>query len=80
MAHMLDRGDVLDLLEEAVVLKRQVAVNLRGDRHFVDHVREVVTRDGDDWVVFKTHETVLLRDIHTVARAAPIEPTYAGKR
>jgi hypothetical protein len=80
MAHMLDRGDVLDLLEEAVVLKRPVAVELRGDRHFVDHVREVVTRDGADWVVFKAHETVLLRDIHSVARGEPIEPSYAGKR
>src|SRR5687767_7118809 len=38
MGHMLDRGDVLDLLEEAVTSRRPVTVELRNDKRFVDRV------------------------------------------
>jgi hypothetical protein len=80
MGHQLSRCEIIDLLEEAVTLDRPVAVELRGNRHFTDHVREVVTRDGQDWGVFRTHEPVLVEDIHHCARGEPLEPTYRGKR
>jgi hypothetical protein len=80
MAHMLDRCDILDLLEESVVSGRAVAVELRSNKKFVDQVRDVVTQDGDEWAVFRYHEPISVSDIHCCARAEPWEPTYAGKR
>jgi hypothetical protein len=79
MAHQLDRCSIVDILEEAVVTRRGVAVELRSNKHFVDDVREVVTRDGEDWAIFKAHEPVAVSDIHHIARAEPREATYAGK-
>jgi CheY-like chemotaxis protein len=71
MPHQLDRCDLLDLFEEAVVRKSAVAVELRGEQRFIDEVRDVVTRDGEDWVVFKTHDPVPLRDVRSCSRAEP---------
>ena len=48
----LDKCDVLDRLEEAVVMKTAVRVTLRDGRTFVDRVNEVVTKDGHDYGVF----------------------------
>jgi Rho-binding antiterminator len=79
MGHMLDRCDIVDMLEEAVVTGRQVAIELRSNKKFVDHVRDVVTESGQEWAVFKHHDTVPVSDIHNCARAEPMEPTYAGK-
>jgi Rho-binding antiterminator len=76
---MLDRCSIIDMLEEAVVTRRAVAVELRSNKRFTDDVRDVVTRDGEEWAIFKHHEEVPVSDIHFVARAEPIEPTYAGK-
>jgi hypothetical protein len=80
MGHLLDRGDILDLLEESVTSGAPVAVELRGSKHFVDRVSEVVTRDGGDWVIFKDHEAIAVDDIRNLARAQPREPSYSGKR
>jgi hypothetical protein len=80
MAHALDRGDILDLLEEAVTSGRAVTVELRSNKRFVDQLRELVTRDGEDWAIFKLHEPIAVTDIHTCGRAEPWEPSYAGKR
>jgi hypothetical protein len=79
MGHELDRCDILDLLEEAVVSGSPVAVELRNNRRFVDHVRDVVTEGGQEWAVFKTHEPVAVRSIHDCTRTAPRGGTYAGK-
>ena len=79
MGHQLDTCDIVDMLEEAVVSRRPVAVELRTNKRFVDEVRDVVTRDGEEWALFATHEPVPVRHIHCCARAAPWEPTYAGK-
>lgn len=69
MAQKLDRCDVVDLLEEAVTIGRAVSVSLRDKQEFVDKVRDVITRDGEDWVVFATHPEVAVTDISFVEPA-----------
>jgi len=80
MGHQLDHCDIIDMLEEAVTLDRAVAIELRNNAHFVDRVRDVVTRDGADWAIFASHEPVLVKDIHSCARAEPWEPGQAPER
>lgn len=48
----LDKCDVLDRLEEAVLRKSAVRVTLSDGRTFVDQVSEVVTKQGHDYGVF----------------------------
>jgi len=79
MGHIIDRCDFIDVLEEAVTTGHAVRVDLAGDTHFVDHVRDVVTENGAEYVIFKDHATVALRDILDCRRAQPLEPSYAGK-
>jgi Rho-binding antiterminator len=79
IVHVLDRGDIIDMLEESVATRRPVVVELHSDKKFIDHVRDVVTRDGEDWALFRAHEPVPVTDIHSCSRASPLEPTYAGK-
>jgi len=80
LGHQLDQCDIIDMLEEAVTLDRAVAVQLRNNAHFVDRVRDVVTRDGVDWVIFAVHGTVPVSDVHSCARAEPWEPGQAPER
>jgi transcriptional antiterminator Rof (Rho-off) len=80
MSHLLETCDVVDVLEEAVTLKRPVVVELKGGRRFVDKVRDVVTRDGQEWATFALEGTLPLSDIRFCAPAEHPEPTYAGKR
>jgi hypothetical protein len=76
MGHLMDRCDVLDVLEEGVVTGRAVTVELDNDKQFVDEVRDVATTDGEDWAVFKAHGTVRVNDIRFCARAEPRDSTY----
>jgi hypothetical protein len=71
MGHRLGRCEFLDLLEEAVVLDRPVEVELKNGAHFEDHVREVVTEDGEDWAVFVDHSRVAVSAISDCRRAGP---------
>jgi hypothetical protein len=80
VGHMLDRCDVLDVLEESVRLKRPVRVEAKGGLRFVDQVREVTLIDDQEWAVFRDHDRLPVDDISFCARAEPIEPTYRGKR
>ncbi|MGZ3459399.1 MAG: hypothetical protein ACXU86_12955 [Archangium sp.] len=66
------RCDFIDVLEEAVLRHRAVAVLLREGEAFIDQVVDVVTEAGDDFAVFKTHERVSVGDIRLVTRRAPI--------
>jgi len=79
MGHLLDRGDVLDLLEESVVLSRPLHVQLKGGSAFVDETRFVVSDEGEDWAVFRVHDTVPVSKIAFLAPAEPPEPSYRGK-
>jgi len=80
MAHRLDVGDVIDMLEESAMLRRPVIVELRDGRVFEDRVREIIKWDGSDHVVFRDHELTRLGAISGIRRARPPELTYAGKR
>ncbi|WNG35127.1 hypothetical protein F0U60_16955 [Archangium minus] len=66
------RCDFLDVLEEAVLKHRPVAVQLREGEAFIDLVVDVVTEQGDDFAVFKSHERVAVGQILAVTRAGPL--------
>ena len=63
MGQAMDRCDVLDVLEEAATLGRPVTVALNDGTQFVDEVRELVTREGEDWAAFQKHEVVAVSQI-----------------
>ncbi len=65
------RCDFIDVLEEAVLRHRSVAVQLREGEAFIDEVVDVVTEQGDDFAVFKSHERVSVGQILAVTRAEP---------
>lgn len=70
------RCDFIDVLEEAVLRHRPVAVQLREGEAFIDEVLDVVTEQGDDFAVFKSHERVPVGDILAVTRAVPPEARW----
>ena len=80
MAHRLDVGDVIDMLEESAMLRRPVKVVLRDGRAFEDRVQEIIKWQGEDHVVFHDHELTPLAAISAIQRARPPELTYDGKR
>lgn len=62
----LGRCDFIDVLEEAVLWRRPVAVQLRAGETFIDQVMDVVTEQGDDFAVFRSHARVPVGDIQAV--------------
>ena len=80
MAHRLDIGDVIDMLEESQMMRRPLVVELKDGRVFEDRVQEIVKWDGRDHVVFHDHELTPIGVISGVRRGRPPEFTYAGKR
>ena len=80
MGHRIDRGDVIDMLEESITLRIPVVVELQDGRKFEDRVTQIGKYNGEDHVAFHDHEFTPLRQISRTARAAPREYTYAGKR
>src|SRR5688500_2227279 len=52
MAHLIDRCDIIDMLEESATTGRLVVVQTSGGRRFTDRVRDVVTEAGEDFVDF----------------------------
>lgn len=69
------RCDFIDVLEEAVLRRRAVAVQLRSGETFLDEVVDVVTEQGDDFAVFRSHARVPVGDIRSVTREEP----HAGR-
>ena len=59
----------LDVLEEAVLVRRPVAVELEEGETFLDEVTDVVTREGQEWIHFRSHPPVLVEDIRAATRA-----------
>lgn len=80
MGHRIDRGDVIDMLEESRIRGTPVIVELRGGKRFQDRVTDIGKWDGEDHVAFADHEFTPLRQISQCLRAYPPEYTYAGKR
>jgi transcriptional antiterminator Rof (Rho-off) len=80
MGHLLDVGDIIDVIEESVLLRRPIVVELRDGRIFEDRAQDIIKWEGEDQVVFREHELTRLHTISSVRRARPPEYTYAGKR
>ena len=80
MAHRLDVGDVIDMLEESQMMRRPFIVRLRSGHTFEDRVKEIVKWNGEDHVVFHDHELTPIAAISEMQRAWPPEFTYSGKR
>ncbi|MBZ4417233.1 hypothetical protein [Myxococcus sp. RHSTA-1-4] len=69
------RCDFIDVLEEAVLRRRPVAVELRAGDTFIDQVVDVVTERGDDFAIFRSHARVPVGDILSVTRESPAPAT-----
>lgn len=80
MGHRLDRGDVIDMLEESAMRRIPVVIELKNGHLFEDHVTDIAKWNGEDHVAFSKHEFTPLRRISKIYRAWPVEHTYAGKR
>ena len=80
MGHRLDRGDVIDMLEESVMRRIPVVIELRDGRTFEDRATDIGQWQGEDHVAFADHELTPLRRISHVRRAIPPVYSYAGKR
>ncbi|WP_224369776.1 hypothetical protein [Hyalangium versicolor] len=61
--------DFIDVLEEAVVRSRPVAVQLRAGELFIDQMMDVVTEAGTDFAVFRSHDRVAVKEIAAVSRS-----------
>jgi transcriptional antiterminator Rof (Rho-off) len=63
--------DFIDVLEEAVLRRRPVAVQLRAGETFIDQMLDVVTEAGREFAVFRSHVRVPVMEIAAVSRAEP---------
>jgi hypothetical protein len=63
--------DFIDVLEEAVLRRRPVAVQLRVGETFIDQVMDVVTEAGANFAIFRSHARVPVREIAAVSRSEP---------
>ncbi|KFE71889.1 hypothetical protein [Hyalangium minutum] len=61
--------DFIDVLEETVLRRRPVAVQLRAGELFIDQMMDVVTEAGTDFAIFRTHPRVPVREIAAVSRS-----------
>ena len=67
----MGRCSFIDLLEEAVLVRRPVAVALRDGERFIDVVTDVVTENHEDYAVFASHDRVAVSDMIAATRADP---------
>jgi hypothetical protein len=79
MSHQVERCDFIDMLEESAKTHRPVVVTLRGETHFSEDVRDVVTEDGEDYALFRDHGRVAVTDILDCVWPGPREATYDHK-
>jgi transcriptional antiterminator Rof (Rho-off) len=61
--------DFIDVLEEAVLRRRPVAVQLRAGETFIDQMMDVVTEAGQEFAVFRSHARVPVKEIAAVSRS-----------
>ncbi|WP_373046515.1 Rho-binding antiterminator [Vulgatibacter sp.] len=71
----LGNCDFIDVLEESVLMHTRVRVELLDGTVFEDKIRDVVTRDGQEEVLFASHEPVEVRDMAAIVRE-PLPHTY----
>jgi transcriptional antiterminator Rof (Rho-off) len=65
------RCSFIDVLEEAVLVRRPVAIALSDGERFIDTVTDVVTENHEDYAVFAAHERVPVTRIVAATRADP---------
>ena len=63
------RCSFIDVLEEAVLRRAPVAVELRAGAMFIDEVVDVITAEGEDFAIFKSHDRVPVGEIRAMTRA-----------
>ena len=68
---VVGRCSFIDVLEEAVLVHRHVAVALRDGTRFIDLVVDVVTENGEDYACFRSRERVAVTEIAAATRADP---------
>lgn len=78
MGHRIDRGDIIDMLEESITRKIPVAIELTDGRKFEDRVIEISKLEDEDHVAFAAHELVALRRISRTARAVLPDEAHAN--
>ncbi len=61
--HAIGRCDILDVLEEAAIFRKDVAVDLHDRQGFTARVRDVYTENGEDFVIFEDHDRMSVSDI-----------------
>ena len=79
MTHVVDACDIIDMLEESATTGRAVAVEMDGGERFTDHVRDVETHDGKDFVNFREHGVHQVREIRECERAEYPSHSYDAK-
>jgi len=65
----IDECGFIDVLEEAVLTRGLVHIELSGGGSFTDRVRDVVTTDGKNFAVLHTHGTIPIRSMLICRRA-----------
>lgn len=68
MAHQLDVGDIIDMIEESVMKKRPIVVHLRDGRIFEDRAREIVKWEGQPRRVPRPRADAAPHDLEYSAR------------
>lgn len=78
MGHRIDRGDIIDMLEESITRNIPVAIELTDGKKFEDRVIQIGKFEGEDHVAFAQHEFIPLRSISRTARAVLPEVAHAN--
>lgn len=63
--------DFIDVLEEAVLAKKPVAITLKSGEQFTDEVQDVVTENHQEFAILRGHGRLLVDDIRSCSRAEP---------
>lgn len=63
--------DFIDVLEEVVLRRRPVAVQLRAGEIFIDQMLDVVTEGGREFAIFRAHARVPVAQIAAISRSEP---------
>jgi len=71
----LGRCDFLDVLEESVLMRAEVRVELADGTSFHDRLTDVETTGGRDRATFARHDPVLVEAIAVIERD-PLPHTY----
>ncbi|HXI56981.1 MAG TPA: hypothetical protein VNO55_13030 [Polyangia bacterium] len=79
MSHNIDRCDFIDMFEESEKLRRPIRVTVPGDRHFTDLVKQVITEQGQDFVLFRDHGRIPVTDVLDCVFAEPPRQGYDTK-